>query len=650
MGRWIGMAWVGLILASAPISEAASSRSEAGNSESQSSLSVLPGDAATARMSAELARQVSDPFPPPNDPGDLDQYTWGKLGQALAILYLDKGTAEANTLIREACVAFRTDDGSLKMPEGFHWQGNLLFRIYALFSSRSGFQPGKLEPEVEAAIAALFWDYASATSVVEEAKTTDYWKIWGSENHHLMRASTLWSAAAVLRDDPAFRNRRFADGELPEAHYQAWTKYFTAYLREHFGKGLWMESASPTYLKYSLQGLYNFNDFASDDALREAATASLDLQWTAWTLEQVGGMRGGAKARSYSGTSSTDANKDSSNGLAWYYFGLGPIRETRHPSFLCALTSGYRPPEELDALLDQSPPRADAEQFVSRTVGRARLGSGEEKVENVAEDHFYFLDPDAPGLFRTTFRTPEFVMGSFYLEALPHGLWSALVSQNHWNGLLLPGRPDAMIHIRTDGEGSDRSTYNGQRAVQNGGTMMIQGLARTSLGKYIWPLSVHIPAWMPREEEEGWMFLNLKTVFVAIRSTVGGWKEREPGVLTVENRAAPIVLQAAPSRRFSGGFAEFKQKVCEQVLTVSDDHVIFQSALDHCRLGMDLVYQELPTIDGQPLDVSAAAAWSGNFLEQAWGSTTALLSIPGKDPLTISAEAERIPRPETATW
>lgn len=649
MDRWFAIAYAGLVLIAAPLAEA-SSPSENEKSGKLTSPEFPPADAATARMLAELGRQASDPFPSPDDPGKLDQYTWGKLVQALAILYLDKGTAEANSLIREACAAFRTDDGSLKMPEGFHWQGNLLFRIYALFSSRSGYQPGKLEPDVEAAIAALFWDYASGNSSVKEAETTDYWKIWGSENHHLMRASTLWSAAAVLRNNPAFINRRFLDGETPEVHYQAWTKYFTAYLREHFGKGLWLEAASPTYLKYSLQGLYDFTDFASDAALRDAAAASLDLQWTAWTLEQVGGMRGGAKARTYSGTSSTDANKDSSNGLAWYYFGLGPVRGARHPSFLCALTSGYRPPPELDALLDPSPLRVDAEQFVTRTVGRARLGSGDEKVENVAEDHFYFLDPDAPGLLRTTFRTPEFVMGSFYLEALPHGRWSAIVSQNHWNGLLLPGRPDAMIHIRTDGEGSDRSTYNGQRAVQKGGTMLIQGLARTSLGKYIWPLSVHIPAWMPREEGDGWIFLNLKTVFVAVRPTVGGWKERKPGVLTVENRAAPIVLQAAPARRFSGGFAEFKQTVREQALTVSDDRVIFQSELDNCRLAMDLAYQELPTIDGEPLDVSAAAAWSGNFFEQAWGSNTALLSIPGKDPLTISPESARIPRPSTATW
>lgn len=615
---------------------------------SESALRLPPEDDAGSRMLGEWKQEAINPFPKPDNPEQIDQYTWGKLGQALALFLLDGDPAEANRLVRDACSAFYAPDGSFRDHVNFHWKGNLLFRIHALFSARGSYRPGLLDAGADQAITGLFWVYANKESSVDEADGGDAWTIWGSENHHLMRASTLWSAAAVLSHDPQYAGRKLAAGRLPAQHLAAWSRYFVTYLREHFGKGLWMEYGSPVYLKYSLQALYNFHDFAADDSLRDAATACLDLHWTAWAVEQVGGMRGGAKVRAYSGKTADDARADSSNAIGWYYYGVGPVRNERHPGFLCALSSAYRPPAGIAPLVLDPASRAAGETFLSRLPGQARRDASGQPI-GVQADRYAF-DPSLPGLLRTTFRNPEFALGSFYFESLPMGFWTNVASQNHWLGLIAAQGPDAIITVRTEGEGKERSTYNAQRAVQKGGTLMVQGMPRPKLGKYIWPLSVSTPTSMRKEVLGDWIFIRLREVFVAFRPTDGGFDERAPGVYAVRKRTAPVIFQAAPAKRFPGGFDAFKELVLSQAVESDAARVSFRSALDDCVLGMDMSFEEAPTIDGKPIDIAVAAAWASPVLNQPWGGDTATVSLPGQPAWQISPTQPRTGKPATATW
>lgn len=632
-------------------SEASPPQPEAVASEWQ----LPPNDAAGARMRVEWEQQSIDPFPPPIDPARFDQYSWGKLGQGLALLLLDRDQEFANELVRDAVASFLAPDGSLR-PYGpnkegeFHWHGNLLFRIYALFSHSATYRPGRLEPATERAIEELFWQYANVESALTDAESGDYWRIWGSENHHLMRFSTLWSASAILQKAPAYRDREFSQGGTPAQHHLAWNRYFSAYLREHFGRGLWMEAASPGYLKYSFQCLYNFSDFAEDTSVRNAANASLDLHWSAWAVEQVDGLRGGGKVRAYSGPMSTDPSADGSNALGWYYFGVGPVSGQRHPAFLAALSSAYRPPAALSAWIGADRPPLPSEQLRSRVPGRARIGDDGEKVEQLAVSQFYYLNPEASGIVRTTWRTPEFALGTLSVEPAHYETWCKIVAQNHWNGLVIPGSPPTLIPVRTAGDGRERSTYNGERAVQHHGTALIQGMTRGSLGRYIWPLSVTVPPAFKVEKIGEWYFTRVGGTGVAFRAADRGFKEREPGVFTVKNRASPVILQAAALKDFAGGFEEFVATVSGQTLAITDGVVTFQSALDDAALTIDLACEQSPTVDGSPLAIAGAAAWSGDSLSQAWGSQKATLSVPGQDSLVISTESARLATPPTAVW
>lgn len=622
--------------------------------EARAAPEPLPGgDPAGERMLALLEAQARNPFPKPDDPENIGNYAWGKLSQGLSLLLTGGDAAVANQRIREGLSVLSGDAGGLAEAEHFHWQGNLLFRIYALFSSHATYRPGLLEPEVASEIARLFAVYLEEHSWEEDPATLDPWLIWGSENHHLMKASTLWSAAAVLEADPVYRDKPIA-GHPPAVWSRDWNTYFIRLLTERFGTGLWIEYASPGYLKYSLQALYNFHDFAANDALRAAATACLDLHWAQWAIEQVNGMRGGPKIRLYSGRDDRSAAWDGSNLMGALYFGVGLVNTGQHPAYLCQISSAYRPPSAIAPLVTDPGLRVAPETIVSRTVGRAAFGpEGEPQGEPQAivdGGPWYRFDPDLPSLLRLTRRAPRFALGGFYLAVDPFEHWTNVASQNQWNGLVQAGRVDGLITLRVEGEGSDRSTYNGQRAVLHGGTLMVQGLPRTTVGRYIWPLTVRIGSETAVETAGAWRFLQTEDLFVAFRPATGRFFEREAGVFTVRKRNDPVVFQVVDAAEFGGSFEEFKNRVQSQAVTVEDGVVFFESAFGGARLGMDIACEALPTIDGRVIDLAAAPAWESRFLYQAWEAREATLDVPGQAPLVLSPERERRKTPATAVW
>ncbi len=73
--------------------------------------------------------------------------------------------------------------------------------------------------------------------------------------------------------------------------------YFKFYFREKATKGLLTEIASPTYVKYSLNTLYNIYDFAEDEELKDLADKFLNLYFADWAVEQFNGFRGGQGTR-----------------------------------------------------------------------------------------------------------------------------------------------------------------------------------------------------------------------------------------------------------------------------------------------------------------------------------------------------------------
>jgi hypothetical protein len=607
------------------------------------------GDASD-RMLEMWRRETVNPFPKPDNPDDLGTYVWGNLMQSFGMLLTTEEAEQANERIRRACNAMLKDDGSLAEEEHFHWRGNLLFRLFAMYTSHSTFEPGVLDSETEKLIEEVFWKYLSGNADFFYDVNEDMWAIWGSENHHLMKSTTLWSATAALAASPEYSDRILSEGKTIEQVKLLWDDYFISFFQEHFGKGLWIEYASPTYMKYSLQGLYNFYDFAEDDSLRSVAKACLDLHWAAWSAEQIDGMRGGSKIRSYSGPASDNALYSGSNAIAWYYTGIGQVPNGHHPSYACALSSPYRPPKPvLDLMKSETFDRDWV--HVSRMAGRNRLQENGDVID-LEDPDIYLIDPELSGVMRTTRTTDKFVLGSHIFPVLHHKNWAGISSQNQWMGLTLPGSPLSLIHIRTDGEGAQRSTYIGHRSVQRGETLFSQALPRTKVGKYIWPLAIHLPESFTVEEKEGWFFVNAGEVFLSFRAASNELEERLPGVWMVNDRYDPLILQVTDSSQYLDRFSDFKHAVLRQKIEKTEDETLFYSSLSEDILFYANDDARSPfRVNGKPVQVeSDSRAWDGPVLQQDWGSGFAKFMWSDYPELIISVRSTVVTPTTSSIW
>ena len=230
------------------------------------------------------------------------------------------------------------------------------------------------------------------------------------------------------------------------------SEYFLRYARQHAATGLLVECNSD-YNKYTLGGWYNMADFASDPRLRRQMTRLLDLYWADWAIEQLDGVRGGSRHRCYPGAGSTEGT--SGQGMAWYHFGLG-LPMSKHPSVMCAATSGYRPAACVVELARDSAARGEYE-YVSRRPGLAQPGTTHNAAVNFVADPehrfhvkrgVYALNPEGGSLLRYTWCTPDFVLGTSMVEARPQDDWTAISSQNRWEGVIFGGDPHARIFLQ----------------------------------------------------------------------------------------------------------------------------------------------------------------------------------------------------------
>ncbi len=293
-------------------------------------------DGFDARRDSMLDSMVTSPWP------DIAG-SWGKQNFAMAALYRNTQITQANDEVIAACQLFL--DGTEDW-ENFHWRGNLFFRLYRFFAHDSQYYPGRLTPAAEAKICEALWTWAKSHSKISEADINIYqtWSYWGSENHDMMRDSTAWSAASILKDVAPYNTYTYDDGGTVQQHYQAWTAYETEYFRQRARKGLCIELASSIYTKYTLQSW--------NQDLRNIAGMTLDLWWADWAESQINSVWGGGKSRVY--REDSISGSDDTAAMSWYYLNIGGAG-SKHPGVMCMATSTHRLPlVVMDLALDTS--------------------------------------------------------------------------------------------------------------------------------------------------------------------------------------------------------------------------------------------------------------------------------------------------------
>lgn len=540
---------------------------------------------------------------------------WLNTGNALA----DAGLISCYVDLVES-VGYKTLYQDSIDTENFHWHAYLLARIYFLYSADSAFFPGRMSSAAETAVLEMLWNWASNECVIGMADPSTIHFAWGSENHDMQAWVSYWSAAQIFANHENYQNLTYADGSTPAQMAAAFDAYFKAWVRDRSLKGLVVEVASPTYSKYTLNTWYNLADFATDPELKEGASALLDIYWADWALEQIDGVRGGSRHRSYSGTSSVEQSGAESH--CWYFFGVGNPRGN-HPGDMGAATTFWRPSRATVGLaLDRV--GLGSFQYESRRLGHKDPSPPAEPPALYGWS-YNALNPDGGHLLRKTWCTPDFIMGMSQVDLLDKDDWIAFSSQNRWNGVIFGGHDTARIFTHRPYPGNLSSVYNAEWGVQKKGAMLLQQITehQNAFGQMVW-----FDYALNRQELGGWIFAEAPGAYAAVRIVQGGWswvpdsiqyqRSATSSILgewaVLNNQYSPVILEVGRKQDYVD-MAAFQAEILANPLQWDGTRLDYTSTGYDTTLTLFADESAPPRIDGSSIDNTPSQNYISPYLQ-----------------------------------
>lgn len=531
---------------------------------------------------------------------------------ALRALHLNEQLPEANAALRELCQYHLDRPQTLLEVHSFPSVTDALARMCVFYGARGSKVAGRLSPETYAVILKTMWAWVSVKSELTQTEVAGgkIWWIDHSENHHAQHFSTCWSFSKLLKDEPEYRDRTYADGHSARAHYEAWTAFLREYLRERAAKGMLIEIDSPSYATATLKGIYSLYDFSDDAELTQRAGQFLELYWTLWAEQQLEAVSGGAKTRTY--PESAQRGTDFLRRAAWYTLGFGDPQFV-HASMLPFVTTAWRMP---DLVIDLA---RDASGAGTYEVRQRRMGLA---LAGYDKPTHYRLRPDFGGIVRYGYRTPDFIMSSLWLEARPESDWAAISAQNRWVGVIFRGDTDARIYpFAANKDGG--TVNNAHWAAQARGTLIAQKL-RTSRRADEWRVWFSTAGLTVPVREGRWVFAEAAGAFAAVHVVQGefAWsdgKESKFGrSLKCADDFSPVIIEVAAKTDYAS-FEAFRKAVLARTVEVTDG-VLNYTGLGGERFRFILDQSRLPEVNGKPLDLAPAKVYDSPFVQSMWNS------------------------------
>jgi len=563
---------------------------------------------------------------------------------ALASFWTGERVPQGNEAVRRAYA--KVLRGTKKVPGGEKmtpalaytqkWRRmRLWLRLYFFFADRGTRHPGRLDASARAKMLDLFWSYAAGTSTVHRARRKFVWHIQGSENHDMMDLSNAFLCVQALKNAPAYRGRTLPDGHTPREHYDAWNAYYKLYCDQRATGGLFVE-ISPTYGKYFLPELVNLGDLAEDPVLRKKVHMLLTVVFADWAVDQVGGIRGGGKTRSYQGSYSLRGLADSWNVMIRTF--LDSAGDWEHNDYanythnynLVLGTSSYRMP---DVVMDLALNPEARGRYVYRSVRPAKSAP---RPPDAGALKGYWMDAADPRCLRYSYVTPEYVLGGFTLD--PSVNYAAIHSQNRWSGILFATGDDARVFPQCVGLRNGK-TYNQHLAVQHENVMIVQ---KNRKAKQAGDMRVYFARGMKKRlvERDGWVAGKEGKAYVAVRPlarpakpSARGYTWDDANWLRCRDPLAPVVLVAG---------RESTHRTLDEFLTSLRSHesashkgLLTYSfpAADGRRatLTMDIETQErLPQVNGRTVNLRPNRAFDCPYLHAQRGSGVVTLTFRGR--------------------
>lgn len=575
---------------------------------------------------------------------------WGDNLWCLAALYLNEKTDLANArLLKQAkeYIARKPASAHLTSPED---PGDLPWSFFSvtdyvrtlcLFHAKSPHFPGRLKPETEAAMKEALWLWVSDESRLADVGTNDLFLLLGTENHDLNRRPAYYLVTALLRDDPAYRDRKLADGHTTAEHAAAYTAFYREWPRRRAQTGLWVEVGSNTYQKYSWPSLFNLHELAPDPVVRHRFGLLLDLAFIEEAQISVKGQRGG-------GISRGDYGPNSFAGYKNLLFAVpGKPAGSSHSRVI--ETSRYQLPPEAILLAKRTFPAAEAFEIRNRVLGKLA-------TDKSAEEHGQRIDPDS-ALVNYAYRTPHYLLGCTLLN--PTLEYSGISNQKRACGMLFddPASDEiCSVHsIIEHGPGGrpQRSFWS----IQNKNVLILQ---RIPPGDKSHPGSYNTRAVgigfdgkaLQKVEREGWIFASNGKAFVGVKFLDGAYKwDAKQTIATPANfnnatDKSRILLHAGDIASH-GSFDKFKADVLASRLNVTPDKVDYEFGPAANRLEVTRYDPKafdrftLPLINGQPVDLRPPQTYQSPYLNGDFNRDKVTVTVgPMKRVLNFSEESQ----------
>jgi hypothetical protein len=556
------------------------------------------------RMERVLRSQMLRPFPSTG----LWKDTW----LALAAYHFNEETDKNKA---DSALIAQRDLILKEMPNSMHWRIYILARVYNLYASNSSYQPGRMSPEAEQAVldillAFLQHEKQATKKICDNNMVWDY---WGSENHHLMMTSSIWSAVNIFTKLPKYRDQKLACGTSMTEMIALMNKYYKQYFREKSTKGIFTEVAMSGYAKYSLNSLYNIYDFTNDDELKTLADKFLNLYFTDWGIEQINGVRGGSRHRSYPGRPSSLRTE----GLGFYSTGIGVIGN--HPAFMGAATTSWKP-HTLVVELAMAQKERGVYELYSRRPGLAAEGGGGR------------VAPQGGQLLRYTYHTPQFIMGMSMVPALSKDKWVGISSQNRRNFLTFYDEEKAAtIHTQRFSPARG-SVYNAEWGVQNKGVMILQvlpdKLTKAVRGQMVFFDEIFTPI-----QKDGWAFVETPTAYCAIKIVCGesvlrkatkadfreGKGQLKSTYLELKDKHSPIIFEVCAKEGYSS-FEAFQKEIIANELEMEKSSLSYSSRRYENKLTLYHDYSKLPEINGETINLNPDYVYKSPYMNADFDS------------------------------
>ncbi|MFI4911058.1 MAG: hypothetical protein ACIAQZ_05270 [Sedimentisphaeraceae bacterium JB056] len=580
---------------------------------------------------------------------------------------------------------------------------NTLIKIYYAFGDKGIVFPGRLYPKTQNALLELLWYRTADKNDIAVARQSTWWMA-GSENHDLSFKMSCYLTSQIFKNEPEFANRIYpdaghgagsgywfhridgkafhgydaradlADGKEYNAqdHYNEWVRFFIEYFSERAKRGFFLETHSPTYMKYTGSFIFSIYNFSEDKILKQQAHKFLDLMMANWAQDQFNGARGGAKTRVKASHYATNGTSDSFYALSEFLLG-GDGKGMASAAFSFVPLSDYRLPKAIWKMaLDRESLGCFA--YISRKPGE------EENVwpRPLGLERSLMCDTHSR-LLRYSWITPDYIMGTQMDH--PGAVHSHLSCQARWEGISFSTNPNIKIFPRGIEEqpgGKWKMTTRFYRSVQDKRVLITQQNRSWFVMHPDWfpgksmdsePFGVHIGKGHDKLiEKDGWIFIQQGNAYVAIRvildkkvdlqneQDVEWYKKTEALVAELDDdsyhwnkdhtiimftdRFSPVIFETARKADYPT-LEDFQADILDNPIKLQNTVVPEWYTLTYtgCGDGAKEIYfnaanSEIPMVGGERIDYSYPMTFDSPYLKSKYNSGKVFINC-GDDSLEL---------------